>query len=200
MKDVKTIVAQNLTALRKERGLTQMELAERFNYSDKAICRWEHADTLPDINVLYALCEFYGITMNQLVDPHFSAKATVTEERNARAYRNWACAMLVSAVFFFATVLFIFSLAWFERAYWLAFVWAVPISCIVISKILRRGMGAIGRFIFTSLLIWSTIAAVYLQVLVRFDSNIWYLFLVGLPLQAFVFLWSRLKRYRGDLY
>ena len=200
MKDVKTIVAQNLTALRKERGLTQLELAERFNYSDKAICRWEHADTLPDINVLYALCEFYGITMNQLVDPHFSAKATVTEERNARAYRNWACAMLVSAVFFFATVLFIFSLAWFERAYWLAFVWAVPISCIVISKILRRGMGAIGRFIFTSLLIWSTIAAVYLQVLVRFDSNIWYLFLVGLPLQAFVFLWSRLKRYRGDLY
>lgn len=200
MKDVKQTVAQNLTALRKERGLTQLELAEKFNYSDKAICRWEHADTLPDINVLYALCDFYGITMNDLVDPDFSAKSTVDAEKNARAYRNWACAMLVSAVFLLATVLFISSIALSKSPYWLAFVWAVPASCVVISKILRRGMGRIGKFVFASLFSWSLITALYLQALVRFGANIWYLFLVGLPLQVCIFLWNKLKRYREDSY
>lgn len=200
MKDVKNIVAQNLTTLRKERGLTQLELAEKFNYSDKAICRWEHADTLPDINVLYALCDFYGITMNDLVDPDFSAQGMVDEEKNARAYRNWACAMLISAVFLCATVFFIASMVLAERPYWLAFVWAVPVSCLVVSKLLRRGIGLIGKFIFISLFSWSVITAVYLQVLVRFDANIWYLFLVGLPLQACIFLWNRLKRYKNENY
>ena len=69
MADVKSIVASNLTMLRKHRGLTQAELAAHFNYSDKAVCRWEHGDTLPDINILVALCDFYDITMNDLIDP-----------------------------------------------------------------------------------------------------------------------------------
>jgi transcriptional regulator, XRE family len=42
MKDVKPIIAENLAALRKSRGLTQAELAERLDYSDKAVSRWEH--------------------------------------------------------------------------------------------------------------------------------------------------------------
>lgn len=200
MKDVKTTIAQNLTALRKERGLTQMELAEKFNYSDKAICRWEHADTLPDINVLCALCAFYGITLNELVDPAFVASKRVDEEKNARAYRNWACAMLISAVFLCATVIFIATMALLKRPYWLAFVWAVPISCVVIFKTLREGLGMIGKIIIYSVFFWSLITALYLQALVRFDVNIWYLFLVGLPLQVCIFLWNRLKRYREDIY
>ena len=67
MKDVKPIIAENLAALRKSRGLTQAELAERLDYSDKAVSRWEHGDTLPDMNVLCDLCEFYGITLDYLV-------------------------------------------------------------------------------------------------------------------------------------
>ena len=47
MKDVRPIISKNLTMLRKEKGLTQAELAEKLNYSDKAISRWENGDTLP---------------------------------------------------------------------------------------------------------------------------------------------------------
>ena len=56
LKDIKGIVSKNLVTLRKGKGITQAELAERLNYSDKAVSRWEHGDTLPDINVLYELC------------------------------------------------------------------------------------------------------------------------------------------------
>ena len=67
MKDVRQTISQNLARLRREKGVTQAELAEQFNYSDKAISRWEHGDTLPDVNVLCELCEFYGVTLNDLV-------------------------------------------------------------------------------------------------------------------------------------
>ena len=61
MTDIKPIIAKNLAHFRKQSGLTQAELAEKLNYSDKAVSRWEHGDTLPDINVLNQLCEFYGL-------------------------------------------------------------------------------------------------------------------------------------------
>jgi tellurite methyltransferase len=52
MENVKEIIAKNLTELRKANKLTQGALAEKLNYSDKAISRWEHAETLPDIETL----------------------------------------------------------------------------------------------------------------------------------------------------
>ena len=67
MKDIKPTIAKNLSFFRKQSGLTQAELAEKLNYSDKAVSRWEHGDTLPDINVLYQLCDFYGIDMTYIV-------------------------------------------------------------------------------------------------------------------------------------
>ena len=66
MKDIKPIIAANLSKFRKKKGLTQAELAEKLNYSDKAVSRWERGDTMPDISVLYELCEFYGITLDIL--------------------------------------------------------------------------------------------------------------------------------------
>lgn len=42
MNDIKSNVAKNISRLRQSRGMTQLELAERLNYSDKAISKWEH--------------------------------------------------------------------------------------------------------------------------------------------------------------
>ena len=64
MKDLRKIIGDNLTELRKRRGLTQLELAEKFNYTDRAVSKWENGDTLPDVEVLYQLCEYYGVTMD----------------------------------------------------------------------------------------------------------------------------------------
>ena len=52
MENIKEIIAGNLVALRKSKRMTQQELAEKLNYSDKAVSRWEHAETLPDIETL----------------------------------------------------------------------------------------------------------------------------------------------------
>ncbi|MBQ9774145.1 MAG: helix-turn-helix transcriptional regulator [Clostridia bacterium] len=195
MKDKKTVVSQNLALLRRQKGITQAELAETFNYSDKAICRWERGDTLPDINVLCALCEYYGVTMNDLVNEEFSPEE-IKPKKTDTGYRVWLCILLGSVVWLCATVWFSTAMVLFQNPYWLAFIWAVPATCIVVAHSLRRVLHLIGRIIIYSLLSWSTITAFFLHMLVQFDAHLWSLFLVGIPLQAFVILWQRIKHYR----
>ena len=66
MEEIRKIIGKNLSELRKNKGLTQLELAEKFNYTDRAVSKWENGDTLPDIDTLYVLCEFYGVTLDYL--------------------------------------------------------------------------------------------------------------------------------------
>ena len=58
MDDLRNVIGKNLSELRKRKGLTQLELAEKFNYTDRAVSKWENGDTLPDVEVLFNLCEF----------------------------------------------------------------------------------------------------------------------------------------------
>ena len=67
MDQIKEAVAQNITALRTAAGLTQLELAERLNYSDKAVSKWERGEALPDVVVLKQIGDVFGVTVNDLI-------------------------------------------------------------------------------------------------------------------------------------
>ena len=190
MKDIKSIVSVNLGALRKQRGITQAELAEKLNYSDKAISRWEKGDTLPDINVLYEICEFYGITMNDLTNEACTAPQIDEAIKNQKMYRIWTCALAGVSVWLFAMLWYIFNIE--TNNMWITFLWAIPISCTVVMLIGRATFNWLVHFILASVIVWSTMASLYLHILF-FGSgeNFWYLFIVGVPLQAIVFLFQR---------
>lgn len=70
MKELNKIFANNLIRLRKEANLTQLELAEKLNYSDKAVSKWERADAVPDITVLVSISEIFGVTVDYLINEH----------------------------------------------------------------------------------------------------------------------------------
>ena len=55
-------VSQNLIKYRKYHGLTQAALAEKLNYSDKAVSKWERAESTPDITVLAQIAELFSVT------------------------------------------------------------------------------------------------------------------------------------------
>ena len=76
MKTLKETIGENLVELRKNKKLTQLELAEQLNYSDKSVSKWEKGDALPDIEILYELCQFYGVTLEYLVTPVSENKST----------------------------------------------------------------------------------------------------------------------------
>lgn len=52
---------------RRERGMTQMQLAERLNITDRAVSKWETGKSLPDASIMLELCEHLGITVNDLL-------------------------------------------------------------------------------------------------------------------------------------
>ena len=52
---------------RKQNGLTQMQLAEKLNITDRAISKWENGKSLPDSSIMLELCEVLGITVNDLL-------------------------------------------------------------------------------------------------------------------------------------
>ena len=57
------LLAKNLAYYRKASGLTQLELAEKFNYSDKSVSKWERDISLPDLDVLCSLADYFQITV-----------------------------------------------------------------------------------------------------------------------------------------
>ena len=63
MEDLKMIIAGNIGQLRRKTGMTQLELAEKLNYSDKAISKWERGESVPDISVLKSIADLFGVTV-----------------------------------------------------------------------------------------------------------------------------------------
>lgn len=61
------IIARNITYLRKKMGLSQLELAEKIQYSNKNISKWEKAETTPSVFTLKRLAEIFGVSVDQLV-------------------------------------------------------------------------------------------------------------------------------------
>lgn len=61
---LKGIIAKNLSRFRKAAGITQQQLAQQINYSDKAVSKWERGEGIPDVVVLKTLADMYGVTVN----------------------------------------------------------------------------------------------------------------------------------------
>ena len=57
-----------LKLLRKEKCLTQEQLAERLNVSGRTISRWETGSNMPDISLLVEIADFYGVSISELID------------------------------------------------------------------------------------------------------------------------------------
>ena len=127
MIDLTPTVGRNLALLRKHRGLTQGQLAEHFSYSDKAISKWERGEALPDLNTLFELADFYGVTLDFLTHPQ--SEATLREigrndPRKVMSNRIIITLLAILTIWTLATVLFVSDLimktAW---SGWMAFVW-----------------------------------------------------------------------------
>ena len=75
------LLAKNLVYYRKASGLTQLELAEKFNYSDKSISKWERGEGFPDVFVLKSLADFYGINIDDFYSEEHKKIAKQSQKR-----------------------------------------------------------------------------------------------------------------------
>ncbi|MBQ6065440.1 MAG: helix-turn-helix transcriptional regulator [Clostridia bacterium] len=71
----------NLIKYRKLNGLTQLELADCLNYSDKSVSKWERGDGMPDVFVLARIALLYGISVSELIGETDKSKKTAELEK-----------------------------------------------------------------------------------------------------------------------
>lgn len=62
-----SIVSNQIIKLRKEKSLTQQALAEIINVSTAAVCKWETGASIPDINTLCSLADYFDVTVDYLL-------------------------------------------------------------------------------------------------------------------------------------
>ena len=198
--DLKENFAVNLSRYRKEAKLTQAELAEKLNYSDKAVSKWERGESVPDIYALKNIADFFGTSVDALVEePKEGTEALKKNKKHSWRKRCLISLCSVGIVWLVAICgySFIEIIIPTLKATWLCFIYALPITFIVLT-VLSAAWGK--RFlnkIFVSCLIWTILAAVQVSVTVFAPlsvDNIWKLYLIGIPLQGLVVFWYFLGR------
>ena len=181
-------ISLNIAYYRKLSGLTQSELAERINYSDKSVSKWEHAAGMPGIHVLAMLAELFGITVNDLIGENTPLPMPAKNLREKR--RVVTCLQLIVAVWLAATAVFAFVMLFVEPPVsrpWIAFVVAVPTSCAVYVIFSALWWGHVARLLSVSALAWTTALCVFLYML---DNTFAFLiFAVCAVGQILVLLW-----------
>lgn len=196
MNNVKEMLPKNLVKLRSESKMTQSEVAEKLNYTDKSVSKWERGESIPPIDVLKDLADLYGVSLDYLVgntengsyDRRYTSKANNT---------NKVVIMLlaVSLVWIVATVLYAYGIIFAQSSFWTLFVGAVPLTTVVL--IVFNGIWGKRKFTFIliSVLIWTLITTIYLVFLTTPSRyNLWAIFIIGIPLQVATILWSQLKK------
>lgn len=190
--NLEQIVAANLTELRKEQNWTQAELAEKINYSDKSVSKWERGDGLPDLKVMMQLAALYGVTLDCLVtEGGAKQKSAYRLPRQKVGFRVIIDLLTVSIVFLIATLAYVFVATYAKTYLWTLFIWALPVSSLFLTLFNARWKFRVCAIVFGSILVWTLLTAVYLQLLCY---NLWMLFLIGIPAQAAIILGTQMWR------
>ncbi len=184
-------IAKNLAYYRKNVGMTQAEVAEKINYSDKSISKWESGNGVPDIYVLIQLASLFDVTVNDLIG--ISTSQTAEKNRKSRDKLRLLIMLLSSGiVWLVATLGFVIcEIVAPQRQWWLFFMFAVPVNAILLIIFSGVWKYKILNFLSISALIWTTIVSLDLiMAIVLPELELWVLYLLGAPLQLLATLWS----------
>ena len=140
---LKSVIGANIAAYRKRGSLTQAGLAEKLNYSDKAVSKWERGESVPDVLTLVQLAELFHVSVNDLlVDPDALPEKTgvvqqameqVVEKTLKRKANKSIILMLCSVLVWFVALLFFVIVSSLRIPdSWLAFFYAIPVNAIVL--------------------------------------------------------------------
>ena len=202
---LKKQIGANIASYRKRLSLTQAGLAEKLNYSDKAVSKWERGDSVPDVLILCQLAELFQITVNDLVvDPDALPENPGTVERvmgkavektlKRKADKKIILSLSSLLVWFVALLIFVLLSSFDIPKTWVAFIYAIPVNAIVLLSLRSAWHDFRWNRFLISAIVWGGILSVYMTLLVFFRINMWKLFLLGIPGQIAIFLWFRLYR------
>lgn len=193
LSELKLISASNIIKLRTGAGLTQAELGEKLNYSDKTISKWERGEAIPDAYVLTQMAEIFGVTVDYLLSSHDaweSPEQQAARQEEAGYSVNMIIAISVLGVWTMALTIFV--LLWlFDIILWETFVVALPVSILtymVLICVFRRRRHL--QFVIAAFVL-SLFILLYFTLPMQ---KPWQLFLIAIPAEIIVFLSCNIRR------
>ena len=202
---LKDQIGKNIATLRKRLGLTQAGLAEKLNYSDKAVSKWERGESIPDVLTLVSLSGVLGVSVDDLLKDHDAlpeqtgpvqhAMEQVVEKTLKRKANKRIIVQLSSLlVWFVALFIYVVLSSTGVSNSWLAFFLAIPADAIVILSLRSAWRDFRSNRTLISVIMWGSLLSIYMLLWVLLDANVWKIFLLGIPGQAAIWLWFRMFR------
>ena len=203
--NLKDLIGKNIAAHRKRSGLTQVELADKLNYSDKAVSKWERGDSVPDVLTLAQLAQLFGVTVDDLLkDPNALPEETgavqhamekvVARTLKRKANKNIILGLSSVLVWFVALFLYVVLASLGLENSWLAFFYAIPANAIVLLSLRSAWRDFRWNRALISAIMWGCLVSIYMTLLILGGVNIWRMFLLGIPGQIAILLWFRMFR------
>lgn len=180
--------ARNLNHYRKALGLTQLELAEKLNYSDKSISKWERGDGLPDLTVTVQIAEIFGLTVSDLLAEKPRRRLMTTRNKIIITLLSMGIAWLVATVLFFLCEIIFPDI----KLWWLFYIYAIPVSAVVGIVFSCIWWKKIHLLAAVSTLIWSVAICVMLTAINI--NKIHLIFIVAAVFQVLTILWFFIKK------
>lgn len=203
---LKLQIGSNIASYRKRAGLTQAGLAEKINYSDKAVSKWERGESMPDVATLVQLADQFDITVNDLVvDPNQlpgnpgkleKAMTQVSEKALKRKADKGIILKLSSILVWFVALLLYVLLSSFDIGQgwnWVFFFYAIPANAIVLLSLRSAWRDFRWNKALISTIAWGSLLSIYVTA-TFWGLHLWKLFLLGIPGQIAIFLWFRMFR------
>lgn len=200
MEELKFIIARNISQLRKLNSITQAELADKLNYSDKAISKWERGESIPDVAVLKKVADMFDVTVDYLITKDHTEYNKHHRNVSKRRYKNRVAITLMSIVLALGVALCAFVLitmvAGEIKLTWTAFIVAVPVMCIVWLVFNTLWFNNRLNYLIITIIMWSILSIIFVFTFEAAHSS-WLIFLLGIPGQLIIFLWSRIRPVRS---
>lgn len=201
--NIKNNVATNITKLRKKNRWTQAELAEKINYSDKAVSKWERGEAVPDIDTLYVLSQVFGVKIDYFVQDNPEEQKELVVPKITGLFKKMAVLFLLSlAVVLIALLVFIIgdTRNWDNKQYlWMAFVWTTPILATLSFIFFMINKVWLGSLISCSMIVVSLIGCIFGEFMIHniLGNNVWMVWLfVPLIVGAIVLIFFMQKSSR----
>ena len=194
MDELKLATASNIIKLRTGAGMTQAELGEKLNYSDKTVSKWERAESVPDAWVLKQLGEIFGVTVDYLISSHdeWEGVPGMEETEPEKSFSSGVVTLVsVTGIWTLALLAFIIIFWALGSLQWLIFAAAVPVTMItllVFNSVWRHGKE--NKWIVAGLVL-SLLLLIYLTFL---RYNPWQILLLTVPGEIIVFLSFRIRK------
>lgn len=206
---LKKQIGANIVSYRKRNGLTQVGLADKLNYSDKAVSKWERGESAPDVLTLTQLAELFGVTVNELlVDPNELPENPGAMERvmgkavekTLKRKANKSIILMLSSVlvWFVALLCFVLLSVCDVSKSWVAFFYAIPANAIVLLSLRSAWKDFRWNRALISVIMWGALLSIFVSCLLFISASLWkklwLLFLLGIPGQIAILLWFEIYR------